>query len=51
MTVYRKIFRLSISMKTGLELEAPVDRTVSHALAFFLRTLAVGILIYVIRWW
>jgi len=51
MTVYRKTFRLRISMNAGLELDAPIDRNVSKALAFFLRALAVGILIYTVRWW
>jgi len=51
MKAYCKTFLLRISMRHGLELEAPVDRTVSRALAFFLRVIAICGLIYVIRWW
>jgi len=51
MKAYCKTFLLRISMKHGLELEAPVDRTLSHALAFFLRVIAICGLIHVVRWW
>jgi len=38
-------------MKHALELKAPVNPTLSNALAFFLRVIAICTLIHSIRWW
>jgi len=61
MKSYIKTFRLRASMK-ALEMEAPIDRNISRALAFFLRAAGIGVLVFatgnalvslfsVIRWW
>jgi len=62
MKSYHKTFRLRLSMKDGLTIEAPASEEVSRALAFFLRAVAAGVFIWLslfglaalmsaIRWW
>jgi len=54
MKFYRKFFRVRLSMD-GLEVTRTASKEVSHALAFFLRALGIGLgawlLITAVRWW
>jgi len=55
MKLYRKTFRLRMSMKDGIDIQGPANAAVSHALTYAIVVLSSAfsawLVITAIRWW
>jgi len=51
MKFYHKIFRLRLSMKDGIELQAHENSCLTRAAAVLPYAVAASVLLWVIRWW